>query len=161
MLRNANHTAHKTIYHIIPHKKIHRRGNYHTLFIWQNKNKVVILLKGYNTIITDGEYVYINNTGNSKMASGGMGTGVMQNAFAAQPQPQQQYDPYAQAPQQQPAETVQAAPTGVKCTNCGATVNGKFCSECGTPVATGPKKCSKCGAEVTGKFCSECGTPAA
>ena len=99
--------------------------------------------------------------GMMNMASGGMGTGVMQNAFAAQPQPQQQYDPYAQAPQQQPAETVPAAQAGVKCTNCGATVNGKFCSECGTPVATGPKKCSKCGAEVTGKFCSECGTPAA
>ena len=37
------------------------------------ENKLVVLLKGYNTIITDGEYVYINNTGNSKMASGGMG----------------------------------------------------------------------------------------
>lgn len=44
------------------------------------ENKVIVLLKGYNTIITDGEYVYINDTGNSKMASGGMGdclTGII------------------------------------------------------------------------------------
>ena len=41
---------------------------------------VVVLLKGYNTIITDGREVYINSTGNSKMASGGMGdalTGIV------------------------------------------------------------------------------------
>lgn len=37
------------------------------------KNKVVILLKGYNTIITDGNSTIINPTGNSSMASGGMG----------------------------------------------------------------------------------------
>lgn len=41
---------------------------------------VVVLLKGYNTIITDGDEVYINPTGNSKMASGGVGdtlTGII------------------------------------------------------------------------------------
>lgn len=94
--------------------------------------------------------------GMMNMASGGMSGGVMQNAFAAQPAPQQQYDPYAKQQEAQPAP---AAPAGVKCTNCGATVTGKFCSECGTPVAAGPKKCSNCGTEVTGKFCTECGTP--
>ncbi|MDV4152502.1 NAD(P)H-hydrate dehydratase [Clostridium sp. AL.422] len=49
------------------------------------ENKVVVLLKGYNTIITDGEYVYINSTGNSKMASGGMGdclTGIISALLA-------------------------------------------------------------------------------
>ena len=37
------------------------------------ENNVILLLKGYNTIITDGEEAFINPTGNSKMASGGMG----------------------------------------------------------------------------------------
>ena len=49
------------------------------------ENKIVVLLKGYNTIITDGEYVYINSSGNSKMASGGMGdclTGVISALLA-------------------------------------------------------------------------------
>ncbi|MDS0526212.1 NAD(P)H-hydrate dehydratase [Clostridium sp. SHJSY1] len=34
---------------------------------------VITVLKGYNTIISDGDSVIINNTGSSKMASGGMG----------------------------------------------------------------------------------------
>lgn len=37
------------------------------------ENKVIVLLKGYNTIITDGNTTIINPTGNSAMASGGMG----------------------------------------------------------------------------------------
>ena len=47
---------------------------------------IVVLLKGYNTIITDGKRIYINPTGNSKMSSGGMGdalTGII-NAFVSQ-----------------------------------------------------------------------------
>ena len=45
-----------------------------------------------------------------------------------------------------------------KC-SCGATVNGKFCPECGSPrpvPADEGWKCS-CGAVNKGKFCSECG----
>jgi NAD(P)H-hydrate epimerase len=45
-----------------------------------NKYNIVLLLKGYNTIITDGKKVYVNPTGNSAMASGGMGdclTGII------------------------------------------------------------------------------------
>ncbi|MCY6957538.1 NAD(P)H-hydrate dehydratase [Clostridium brassicae] len=41
---------------------------------------VVLLLKGYNTIITDGKRLLVNPTGNSAMASGGMGdclTGII------------------------------------------------------------------------------------
>lgn len=41
---------------------------------------VVVLLKGYNTVITDGKTTMINPTGNSAMASGGMGdclTGII------------------------------------------------------------------------------------
>lgn len=44
------------------------------------ENDIIVLLKGYNTIITNGKDIYINNTGNSKMASGGMGdclTGII------------------------------------------------------------------------------------
>lgn len=40
----------------------------------------IILLKGYNTVISNGVNTYINPTGNSKMASGGMGdalTGII------------------------------------------------------------------------------------
>lgn len=41
---------------------------------------VIVLLKGYNTVITDGKTTVINSTGNSSMASGGMGdclTGII------------------------------------------------------------------------------------
>jgi NAD(P)H-hydrate epimerase len=44
------------------------------------EHDVIVLLKGYKTIITDGNYVFINNSGNSSMASGGMGdtlTGII------------------------------------------------------------------------------------
>ena len=54
-----------------------------------------------------------------------------------------------------------SAPTegGWKC-SCGATANGKFCSECGQPKPQGPKFCSNCGKPVDGgKFCSNCGAP--
>lgn len=51
-------------------------------------NKVIVLLKGYNTVITDGKEVIVNSTGNSSMASGGMGdclTGII-TSFIAQGQ---------------------------------------------------------------------------
>lgn len=51
-----------------------------------SKYGIVVLLKGYNTVISDGKNTYINRTGNSKMASGGMGdalTGII-NAFLSQ-----------------------------------------------------------------------------
>ena len=50
------------------------------------KYGIVVLLKGYNTVISNGIDTYINPTGNSKMASGGMGdalTGII-NAFISQ-----------------------------------------------------------------------------
>ena len=37
------------------------------------KEGIIVLLKGYNTVITDGQVTIINPTGNSAMASGGMG----------------------------------------------------------------------------------------
>lgn len=50
------------------------------------KYGIIVLLKGYNTVISNGKQVYINPTGNSKMASGGMGdalTGII-NGFLSQ-----------------------------------------------------------------------------
>ena len=47
---------------------------------------IIVVLKGFNTIITDGEKNYVNPTGNSAMASGGMGdclTGII-TSFIAQ-----------------------------------------------------------------------------
>lgn len=44
------------------------------------KHNIIVLLKGYNTVITDGYKIAINSTGNSAMASGGMGdclTGII------------------------------------------------------------------------------------
>lgn len=49
------------------------------------ENNIIVLLKGYNTVITDGKTTIINSTGSSAMASGGMGdclTGIVA-AFAA------------------------------------------------------------------------------
>lgn len=55
-----------------------------------NEHDVIVLLKDHRTIITDGNYVYENTTGNSAMASGGMGdtlTGIIASFIA------QGYDP--------------------------------------------------------------------
>ena len=84
-------------------------------------------------------------------AGGGMNA---QNLFAMGQQNQQQ-----QQQQQQAAPAASAS--GWKC-SCGATVNGKFCPECGAkkpePKPANSWKC-KCGATATGKFCPECGSP--
>ena len=49
-------------------------------FDFANKHKLVLVLKGHNTIVTNGKEIYINNTGNSGMATGGSGdvlTGII------------------------------------------------------------------------------------
>lgn len=37
------------------------------------KHKCIVVLKGYNTVVTDGSTAYVNPTGSSAMAQGGMG----------------------------------------------------------------------------------------
>lgn len=52
---------------------------------YASRHSCVLLLKGYNTVITDGNNVFINDTGSSKMASGGMGdclTGIITSLIA-------------------------------------------------------------------------------
>lgn len=50
------------------------------------------------------------------------------------------------------------APT-LRCPQCGAECAGKFCNECGAPLATPEGFTCACGAVGTGKFCSQCGAP--
>ena len=57
-----------------------------TCIDYAKKNNIVTLLKGFNTVISKGDSTIINTTGNSKMASGGMGdclTGII-GSLAAQ-----------------------------------------------------------------------------
>ena len=93
-----------------------------------------------------------------------MGAGVMGN-YMQNPQygNQQQYAQPQQQQPQQPQQQAAPAQGGWTC-ECGATNQGKFCSECGKARPEAPKKrfCTNCGAELspTTKFCPECGTKA-
>jgi membrane protease subunit (stomatin/prohibitin family) len=65
--------------------------------------------------------------------------------------------PQAPAPQFSPGGAV------VTCAKCSARQpGGRFCAECGTPLAQAKKFCTGCGQELLGaaKFCANCGTAA-
>jgi hypothetical protein len=97
-------------------------------------------------------------------AQAAVGMGMM-NMMTNQPQGPQFTPPHA-APHDPAAQpTAQTAAGGKStCGKCGASVPaGKFCAECGTPLAVAPAKkfCTGCGVETgTAKFCANCGTPA-
>ena len=90
---------------ITPHPgEMARLTGYDTAYIEENRSEaamdfarkhgVIVLLKGYRTIITDGKELYYNSTGSSAMASGGMGdclTGMIASFIG------QGYDPLAAA----------------------------------------------------------------
>ena len=92
--------------------------------------------------------------------TGFMGMGMAMNAGGGGMNPQNLFAMGQQNQQQQQAAPAASA-SGWKCA-CGATVNGKFCPECGAkkpePKPANSWKC-KCGATATGKFCPECGSP--
>lgn len=56
----------------IPAEEIENNREYYAKK-YASDNKLVLLLKGKNTIVTDGEKVYINDMGNKGMAKGGSG----------------------------------------------------------------------------------------
>jgi membrane protease subunit (stomatin/prohibitin family) len=97
--------------------------------------------------------------GNAMLGGAALGVGFgMANMF------QQAGTGAAQAPQSPSAGTLKGDAAGEKagvvCDACKKTVApGKFCSECGSPLPSGPKFCSGCGAQLNGeaKFCPECG----
>ncbi len=84
----------------------------------------------------------------------GMANGAMGGGFNAA----QQFHAagMAQQAQQQAAQTPAPAADGWQCA-CGATVTGKFCTECGTPKPAADGWTCTCGAVNKGKFCAECG----
>lgn len=97
-------------------------------------------------------------------AQAAIGMGMM-NAMHNQPQGPQFTPPHMQPQQPMAQPTAPTAAGGkVSCPKCSASVPmGKFCAECGTPLALAPAKkfCAGCGVEMAGaKFCANCGTPA-
>jgi membrane protease subunit (stomatin/prohibitin family) len=117
--------------------------------------------------------------GNAMLGGAALGVGFgmagmfQQQAAGQQQAPQAQPGPQGYPQGQQAAGApgaLQGAATpagqatsggGVTCTKCNKVVApGKFCAECGAPLAAGPKFCGKCGAKVAAgaKFCAECGT---
>jgi hypothetical protein len=97
-----------------------------------------------------------------------VGMGMMNN-MVAQAQGPQFTPQHGQAPGQGVPGGQPTAPTPaggkVNCPKCQASVPvGKFCQECGGPLAVAPAKkfCTGCGSELAGtaKFCANCGTSA-
>lgn len=94
------------------------------------------------------------------MANGNGGLNAQGLYTMAEQQREQQR---AEAEQKQASQPTNQAVGGDSWVcECGATVNGKFCPECGKKRPEPPKADSwvcACGAVNTGKFCSECGSP--
>lgn len=89
------------------------------------------------------------NENGAMMGFMGMGMAAQAGGMNAQ----SLYQMGQQARQQQPTP----APAGAWKCKCGATVTGKFCTECGAKKPEYGWTCPSCGATNKGKFCSECG----
>ena len=115
-----------------------------------------------NQATADAMRAAASNEGGAAMGFMGMGFANMAGAAGnmnqagmfAQAQQMQQAQPQMQQPQQ-PVQQTQVG--GWQC-SCGATANGKFCPECGSPrPAPAEGWTCACGAVNRGKFCAECG----
>ncbi len=135
---------------------------------WQNYNAGLALQGAGQGMAAHGVGGGIAGLG-AEVAVGASVGGAMASAFQNQPQfavgqPQQ---PPQQAPQpQQPVAAPGAggAPGMLTCSKCNARQpQGKFCAECGSPLAPPKKFCTNCAQELvppTVKFCANCGTSA-
>jgi hypothetical protein len=98
-------------------------------------------------------------------AQAAVGMGMM-GMMGGQPPQGPQFTPPHMQPQAPAAQPMAQTAAGgkVTCSKCNASVPaGKFCQECGNPLATAPAKkfCTGCGVEIgAAKFCANCGTPA-
>ncbi|MDR1607201.1 MAG: SPFH domain-containing protein [Deltaproteobacteria bacterium] len=98
------------------------------------------------------------NPGQGNLMGAGLGLGVgLETGRALGAQMAGQLSGQVTQPGPTPAQSVNCPKCGVK-----ATINQKFCQNCGGPIAP-PKDivCDKCGAKMTSdaKFCPQCGDP--
>ncbi len=100
--------------------------------------------------------------GGGLLAGAGLGVGMaMAGQFANAMQPGAH--PQTPPPGLPGATPAGAGVSGTVCAKCGKTVPpGKFCAECGAPLAVTTKFCTGCGQQLTAgaKFCAGCGTAA-
>jgi len=140
---------------------------------WQNYNAGLALKGAGEGMAAHGVGGGIAGLG-AEVAVGASVGGAMAGAFQNQPQynlaqPQyqqpQQQQPQYQQPQPPPAAPgAGGAPGMLTCGKCGAhQPQGKFCAECGSPLAPAKRFCTGCSQELippTVKFCANCGTSA-
>ncbi len=120
-------------------------------------------LAGYQQLATAdaimgvGEGARLGGGGGGAILAGaglGMGVGLGQQLAVGMQQSA------GAAPQAGPAAPMLGNAQRPTCGKCGsATAPGKFCSECGAALASGPAHCGGCGGELVAgvRFCSGCG----
>jgi membrane protease subunit (stomatin/prohibitin family) len=117
---------------------------------------------GGQAMIGAGQGMAAHGVGDSGLAGAGVQM-AMGAAMAGAMVGGQQRPPQAGAAPNFPVGQPAAGGVPVTCSKCNAVQPaGKFCSECGNPLASMKKFCTGCGGEVAAaaKFCANCGTSA-